>query len=323
MNKLTKNTEPSLYVFDIEGTLVDGHGQLRPGMVEMFSAIRRQTNKKILFESGMNEKEVLSIIAKFNQNLPEDCQLTPCIASCCGSRIINEEGVPIFEDIISYDDIQAINRILLKYDPSSAIVYRTKSENIVCKIEDLYQKFGKKLTVEEQDKLDNIYEILYNTHNVPLLCKEVGIIELEEMLNNGEVYSLEIAGINLNNDPVLNAKIAKEIAKATGLEYSLSVTIQIARQNKYSALVNFVGQKEAVRACYMGDGANDIPCLKKCNHSVSAFAKMQHVIKASKYAINTNLTEIIPYILGEPYDTKHLKTLKANCLKQALKRRIR
>ena len=323
MENLKSNTQPSIYVFDIEGTLLDGHGEIRPGTIEMFTAIKQKTDKKVLFESGMNEKEVLSIIAKINEKLPEDCKLTPCIASCCGSRIINEKGEPIFQDIISYDDIQAINRILLKYDPSSAIVYRTKSENLICKIEDLYTKFGKKLSVEEQDKLDNIYQILYTTHNVPLLCKEISNDELEKMLNNGEIYSLEIAGINLNNDPVLNAKIAKEIYKATKLEYSLSVTMQIARQNKYSALVNFVGMKDAKTACYMGDGANDIPCLKKCGHSVSAFAKMRNVVQASKYAINTTLTEVIPYILGEPYDAERLKELKESCLKQALKRKTR
>ncbi|MBQ8762352.1 MAG: HAD hydrolase family protein [Clostridia bacterium] len=323
MSKLKNNTTPSLYVFDIEGTLLDGHNEIRPGTADMFTAIKRKTDKQILFESGMNEKEVLSIIARINEQLEDDCKLTPCIASCCGSRIINEQGTPVFEDIISYEDIQTINRILLKYDPSSAIVYRSATANYVCKIEDLYKRFGKKLSVEEIDKLDNIYEILYTTHNVPLLCKEISGDVLDQMLNNGEIYSLEIAGINLNNDPVLNAKIAKEIQKATGLEYSLSVTMQIARQNKYSALVNFVGMKTASEACYMGDGANDIPCLKKCSHSVAAFAKMQDVVKASKFAVNTNLNEVIPYILGEPYDADHLKKLKTSCQKQALKRRKR
>lgn len=323
MDKLKENTQPTIYVFDIEGTLLDGHGEIRPGTIEMFTAIMQKTDKKILFESGMNEKEVLSIIDRMNEKLGDDCKLNCCIASCCGSRIINEKGEPIFEDIISYDDIQEINRILLKYDPSSAIVYRTKSENLICKIEDLYKKFGKKLSVEELDKLDNIYQILYTTHNMPLLCKEISGDTLDQMLHNGEIYSLEISGINLNNDPVLNAKIAKEIYKATGLEYSLSVTMQIARQNKFSALVNFVGAKEAKNACYMGDGANDIPCLKKCGHSVSAFAKMKEVVKASKYAINTNLKEVIPYILGEPYDAVRLKELKESCLKQALKKKTR
>lgn len=314
------NHAPSMYVFDIEGTLLDAHGELRPGALDMFKALRQRTNKQILFESGMNEKEVLSIIAKINAGLPEDCQLTPCIASCCGSRIINEKGEPIFEDIITYEDIQTINRILLKYSPTAAIVYRGVSENYVCKIEDLYKRFGKKLTVEEIDKLDNIYEVLYTTHNMPLLCKEISGDELDEMLHNGEIYSLEISGIDLNNDPVLNEKIAKEIAKQTGQEYSLSVTIQLAHQNKFSALVNFLGSNMASTACYMGDGANDIPCLKKCGHSVAAFAKMQNVIKASKYAVNTNLVEVIPYILGEPYDAKRLKMLKASCMRQALKK---
>ena len=212
---------------------------------------------------------------------------------------------------------------MLKYDPSSAIVYRSKDTNYVCKISDLYKRYGKKLTVEEIDKLDNIYEILYTTHNMPLYCKEVSGQELDRMLNNGEIYSLEISGINLNNDPVLNKKIAKEIYKKTGLDYALSVTMQIARQNKYSALINFVGKKEAKKACYLGDAANDIPCLSKCGHSVSAFAKMQDVIKASKFSINTTLVEIIPYILGKDYDKERLLMLKAECLKSAQKRKSR
>ncbi len=321
MEKLKANSLPSVYVFDIEGTLLDGYGKIRAGAKEMFTAIKTKTDRKVLFESGMNEKEVLSIIDKINAELDEDCKLTPCVASCCGSRIINEKGEPIFCDIISFEDIQTINRILLKYSPSTAIVYRTKTENVICKIEELYTGFGKKLTTEEQDKLDNIYQILYTTHNVPLLCREVGHKELEQMLNNGEVFSLEIAGVDLNNDPALNAKVAKEIAKATGLKYSLSVTMQLARQDKYTALVNFIGVKEARNACYMGDGANDIPCLKRCGHSVSAFAKLKDVVRASKFAVNTTLVEVIPYIIGEPYDAKRLKGLSNMCLKQALARR--
>ena len=321
MNRLKENSLPSIYVFDIEGTLLDGYGKIRPGAKEMFTAIKTKTDRKVLFESGMNEKEVLSIIARINEELEDNCKLSPCVASCCGSRIINEKGEPMFCDIISYDDIQNINRILLKYSPSTAIVYRTSTENVICKIEELYTGFGKKLTTEEQDKLDNIYQILYTTHNVPLLCREVGHKELEQMLNNGEVFSLEISGVDLNNDPTLNAKIAKEIAKVTGLKYSLSVTMQLARQDKYTALVNFVGLKQAKNACYMGDGANDIPCLKRCGHSVSAFAKLRDVVKASKYAVNTTLVEVIPYIIGEPYDANHLKELRNTCLKQTLKRR--
>lgn len=317
-----KNTEPGIYVFDIEGTLLDGHGELRPGATEMFTAIRKERpDTKILFESGMNEKEVKIIIDKINDTLEDDCKLVPYIASCCGTRIADYKGNVVFEDYIMYDDIEAINRILLKYDPSSAIVYRTKDTNYVCKISDLYKKLGKKLTVEEIDKLDNIYEILYTTHNMPLYVKEISAQELDRMLNNGEIYSLEIDGVNLNNDPILNQKIAKEINKATKLDYALSVTMQIARQNKYTALINFIGKKEAKNACYLGDAANDIPCLKQCKHSVSAFAKMEDVIKASKYSVNTNLTEIIPYILGKDYDAEHLKNLKANCLKSALKRK--
>ena len=318
---MKNNTKPSVYVFDIEGTLLDGHGKLRKGATEMFIAIRTKAPEtKILFESGMNEKEVNIIISQINDTLSEECKLKPCIASCCGTRITDSQGEVVFEDGILYEDIDEINRILLKYDPSSAIVYRSKDTNYVCNISDLYKKYGKKLTVEEIDKLDNIYEILYTTHNMPLYCKEVSGQELDRMLNNGEIYSLEIAGINLNNDPVLNKKIAKEIFKRTKLEYALSVTMQIARQNKYSALINFVGKEEAKNACYLGDAANDIPCLSKCKHSVAAFAKMQDVVKASKFAINTNLEEIIPYILGEPYDEERLKKLKADCMKTAQKR---
>jgi len=47
---------------------------------------------------------------------------------------------------------------------------------------------------------------------------------------------------------------------------------------------------------------------------------MQDVVKASKFAINSNLEEIIPYILGEPYDEIRLKKLKADCMKSAQKR---
>ena len=319
-----KNTEPAIYVFDIEGTLLDGHGELRPGATEMFTAIRKERPEtKILFESGMNEKEFKIIIDKINETLETPYKLSPYIASCCGTRIADFKGNVIFEDYILFDDIEEINRILLKYDPSSAIVYRSKDTNYVCKISDLYRRNGKKLTVEEIDKLDNIYEILYTTHNMPLYCKEVSGQELDRMLNNGEIYSLEISGVNLNNDPVLNKKIAKEIYKKTKLDYALSVTMQIARQNKYSALINFVGKNEAKNACYLGDAANDVPCLSKCWHSVSAFAKMQDVIKASKFSINTTLTEIIPYILGKGYDKEHLLALKSNCLKSAQKRKKR
>ena len=60
-----KNTEPAIYVFDIEGTLLDGYGELRPGATEMFTAIRKERPEtKILFESGMNEKEVKIIVDK-------------------------------------------------------------------------------------------------------------------------------------------------------------------------------------------------------------------------------------------------------------------
>ena len=137
------------------------------------------------------------------------------------------------------------------------------------------------------------------------------------------MFFFEISGINLNNDPVLNKKIAKEIEKQTGMKYSLSVTMQVARQNKYTALINFVGKAEAENCCYLGDAANDIVCLSKCRHSVASFAKMQDVVKASKFAVNTNLTVIIPYILGEPYNKEELKKLKENCLKQAQKRKKR
>ncbi len=321
MNKLKVNSLPSIYVFDIEGTLLDSDGKIRPGAIEMFTAIKNKTDRKILFESGMNEKEVFSIISKINNELDETCKLTPCVASCCGSRVINEKGELIFSDCISYNDIQNINRILLKYSPSTAIVYRTSTENVICKIEELYTEFDKKLTTEEQNKLNNIYQILYSTHNVPLLCREVGYNELIQMLNKGEVFSLEIAGIDLNNDPALNTKIAKEIAKSTGLKYCLSVTMQLSKQDKFTALVNFVGLEQAKKASYMGDSANDIVCLKKCGHSVSAFAKFKDVVKAGKYAVDTTLLEIIPYIIGEPYNANHLKELRDVCLKQALQRR--
>ena len=172
------------YIYDMDGTLIDGKQEIKNGVIEMFDCIIENTpNAKFTIASGSRLNQIQATVNKIKSSTKNQIEFN--IIAHAGSLILyNNE---IIKCALSEEENNIVLEIIKKYDKEAMVVYRGLNED--------YHIQPK--TKKEADFYDAVLEIgnRYGIYSNPLSANEI-----EKNIKNQDVLSVEIVSVNFQNE---------------------------------------------------------------------------------------------------------------------------
>ena len=299
------------FAFDLDGTLVNGNGEVCKGVTYFFfSLLSNIKNPNITICTGNNKGATDEIVDAINRKLKENYDISdenllkPEIITFGGAQIFDKDGNLIKSSPLTKDNFLQIEKIVRAIDKKAILFANTESGLIY-----------------RQPKLISTKNIIVNlikslTPVIGLGKHKISQVSQEEFmskLDKGEIFSLEILSVN--------SKLKKEIFNNLNniikdLDFSRGATIEVCNGKKVKAISH---NTQLENIMFVGDGYNDISCLKGCGISF-ALGKKLEVLNSAKYAVD-DFTDIYKAIfcnedLTEFSKTKIKKIENAKILKQ-------
>ncbi len=278
------------FTFDVDGTLINSHGELNTGVVSIFNRILdTKEDAHITFVSGNSTANVQKVITKINDKFREADKLYvlhPNIISFAGSAVYRANGShlsPIEETPLKLDDIQSIYSRVKECDKNAVIFFCTNEGNYY-----VQPKMASKtrlalavLNMKENKKGDGGFK-----------ASPTNLQTIHSKVKAGEVYSLEILTLNKESNKNLHESL-KPIATNSGITLNPGQTIQVSSHSKLQAL-NTLYQNLTPNMLYVGDSYNDVDCLKFFTPSF-AIGKNINALTSANVAIK-DFSQIMPFI---------------------------
>lgn len=273
------------YAFDLDGTLVDGKGELNKGVVNFFyNLLTRVNNPKITICSGNNKKSIEKAVEKINnglklRNLSGQRLLRPEMVTFGGAQIIEPDGNFVKSQSITPSQFRKVNEIINIID-KNAIIFGNSQKGLVYK------------EPKPISKKNAMIKILKTIAPFVGLGKytftKLDDKSFSDMIKNGEIYSLEI----LEPDSYTRKVIYSNLADCfRDLNFTYGTTIQAGNGSKKEAAFRDVKEEDV---CYVGDGNNDIPVMRSAGLSF-ALGKKLKVLKSATYAVEDfdNISDVV------------------------------
>ena len=266
---------PTHYTFDLDGTLIDGKGELKDGVVEMFDEILANVKEPVFtIASGARINQVETAMNKINARL-KNGQARYNVVANSGSIIRTTSGKMTINALTGRDCSAACN-VVSTISPNSIIIYRTMLYD--------YVEYPKNSTQKA------LHTILLNVgEKFGIEAQEVDEKDIVKLARGNEVMNILVICLN----PKEKKQIFEALQNRFGIgEISISdgTAIDISTYGKKLALVKRFGAETVKKMVYVGDGNNDIEMLSSARHSFGVGKKLK-VVSEAVYAI-TNYKQI-------------------------------
>lgn len=300
-----------LVASDIEGTLVDGKGNLRPGVKELISKIS-DNEIEFALQSGMSLFEIENTLNRLKRETGR-IDLEADVIAFGGAYIRLSDGTVLKDQKLTKNELTKVRDIIKDCANGTVIIYRGKEENYrekTMEVETVSAKVKHAGLVVLVGLLEAIKKI--NLPHVKISKKM-----LEAKIENNEIYSLEI----INTGSKLR-KIEEELKKEFGSSVDISVgrTVQFGHGNKLEGIKAVqkkkTGKDDLTGVCSMGDGVNDIGALNATEYAIvtnTKYEKVYNVAKNSiingsnkKYAVGDFGEQAIKFVTNQEFNASQM-----------------
>lgn len=300
------------FVFDVDGTIRNSVGLLRPGVAEMLHEIF-ELGLPVMFVSEKNYGELQQFIAQVRVDADIDPdKFNPILIANAGSSVKGDVDKRRTTYPLQINVLEEINRIVNKISKDSAIIYRTRCANYheaIRKTKGLIGKIEKSATT-----------IMFEIVNRKKRYNKRSYVMKESLLNDEqnreEILSLDI--VSLKN----KQKIASEIKKCyPDLAVSIGETVQVSVKSRLDAIKSEICELENIDikdVCIIGDNGNDREALIQCGYGLLCNVKksqkslLKTIINLQdegerKFATNNfKDKEVIAYLTNKSFDAEKL-----------------
>ncbi len=284
------NSDINNFTFDVEGTLIDSYGNLNPGATSFISNILDTIkNPNITLISDRSAYDTKEVIARINQefaSLNKSCKLQPNIIGFGGADIHQARGnrlISIKNTGLPLNSLNHLQREINSCDIGGVIVYCTENGNFYIQpsIASKARLMASMFEMKERKKGNAGFQI------IP--CDYEYIFENPQL---GDIYSLEILTFNKESSKKMYDKL-QTFCKNRQLTINAGNTIQITTRSRLESL-NYLYDNLTPNMVYVGDGNNDIECLKYFTPSFAVGKNLQ-ALSSANVAIN-DFEQIIPFL---------------------------
>lgn len=239
---------------DIDGTLLKSDGKtLQRGVAEML--IRVNAEKiPIVFISGKNSCEMQSFVdILYKKTSLTKENFNPVLAANCGSCVDKMN----IDKPLDAKTIEKIREIVSEIDQTAVLVYKTKNVNYVEKAMEAKSVSSK----AKKGFVKGLKAFLVAIDKFDLPTMPLDAENIEKLINNNEVYSLNIFGLHTKK----LASVMEE--KLNGLKINANgVYMDVARTEKLDVIKQYAVQNGFTleNVAMLGDSKNDEEALMNC-----------------------------------------------------------
>ncbi len=311
-----------LLASDIEGTLVDGKGNLRENVSNLIKKINEK-GIEFALQSGMSLFEIENILAKINKETNIEGGLNTDVVAFAGAYIKTSDGTVLKDKPLTKDELNKVREIIKNCANGTVIIYRGKNENYREKLMEVESVSGK----VKYAGLVVLVGLLEAIKKVNLPHIKISQKMLKAKIENNEIYSLEI----INTGSKLN-KINEELAKVfgTSVDISQGKTVQFGHGNKLEGIKTLqkhkTGTEDLKGVCAMGDGVNDIAAMENTEYAIVTNTKYESVYNVAKksnsnkkFAIGNFNDETTKFLTNEEFSETKMKELTNTAGKEKIK----
>ena len=265
---------------DIEGTLVDGKGNLRENADKLIKTIN-DNNIEFALQSGMSLFEIENTLSKIKEQTNKDIKAD--VVAFAGAYIKSSDGTVLKDEPLTMEELTKVREIIKDCANGTVIVYRGKDENYREKTLEVESVSGK----VKYSGLVVLVSLLEALKKVNLPNVKISQKMLQAKMANNEIYSLEI----INTGSKLQ-KINAEIQKAFGSSVNVNAgrSVQIGHGTKLDGMKELQkykkGKDDLSGVCAIGDGVNDIVALENAEYAIVTNTKYESVYNVAKNSIN-------------------------------------
>ena len=266
---------------DIEGTLIDGKGNLRENVAKLIKGLE---DKKIEFalQSGMSLFEIENTFSKIKEEAKTE-SMEADIVAFGGAYIKLSDGTVLKDKPLTADELEKVRNVVKECANGTVIIYRGKEENYREKLTEVESISGK----VKYAGLVVLVGLLEAIKKVNLPHVKISQKMLKAKMQNNEIYSLEI--INTGSKlKLIEEGLKKEFGASVDINNGR--TVQFGHGNKLDAIKTVqkhkTGAEKLVGVCSIGDGINDIGSLDATEYSIVTNTKYEKVYNVAKKSVN-------------------------------------
>lgn len=269
----------SNYAFDLDGTLIDGKGNLKDGVLELFkNIITKVDNPKVAICTGNSVQVALNALDKIKDGLKEKYNLgfngVRVAVSGFGGGVVIDDGNVINNKGIMATKFHEIRELVNIIDKDAYIFLNTKNGvYFVC------DKPSFKLQLMEQ--LLKLREKISPKLDIQL--HEIDKYEYYKLIENKKVRSLGILSLNKGMNNAIFKLLSKDLKNLTVCRDDRH--IEIFNGSKTESLRMVFGN-DLSNVVYIGDGLNDMKAMRSCGLSFALGNNVQ-VLGCADYPIES------------------------------------
>lgn len=264
---------------DIDGTILNKNNEIDANVLDFF-ADERVCNSNLIFLTGNSYKIANALMQQLVEKFPKYKDKKYYVGTNNGACIYNMDGELVHSSPMNKKDIKKIVKIIQKKYMPCDVLLSTLDDNIV--------SLPKNEDRANELKLAKSYQVSKGVMglNITLLNEKTS----KFIKKIGEVYSINIL---TNNVEEVMADL-REFFDDRHLVYydPRPQIIQVSLSNKWQGLCDILNyeqkinstshyEKSAEEVVFIGDGMNDVICMKNCKLSYARGEKLLDEVKNS------------------------------------------
>lgn len=288
---MKKDFKNANFVFDMDGTLIDKKGQIKPGVADFFvDIITKGENATITIATGSRPDQVKRtytricrwIARKYPMEVVKECidKIKNANYISYAGSLIKEGGKPAKKYFLPSDFCYEVQDFVRQVDPDALIIARTPDGDVN--------------VVHNKRKIKYFHNVVkYVSSQYGVESKDIPAEKFNQYMKDGLIYSFEIVG--LANHKKLYDKLCQNFNR-DDISMTCGVAVEISSKGKLKAMEElFEGNLNNV--IYFGDGPNDLVPFQNVGCSFGV-GKNFDVLKSATFAI-ADYSEASNYIFGD------------------------